>query len=71
MKCPNCGSTDLQARFKCCPECGSRLVHGQNNPLREQKITTAVGGEQPNGNGTTKTHDTGTGKEQVEGKSSV
>ena len=71
MECPGCGNSDLLPRFKCCPECGSLLAHGQNSPLREQKTVPAVSGEQPNGDGTANTHDTGTSKEQVEGKISV
>ena len=25
MECPDCGNTDLLPKFKCCPECGSKL----------------------------------------------
>ena len=25
MECPDCRNTDLLPKFKCCPECGSKL----------------------------------------------
>ena len=71
MECPNCGNTDLLPKFKCCPECGSRLAYGQNNPPRESKIVPAVSSEESNGDGTAITHGNGTSEEHVEGKISV
>lgn len=69
MECPNCGSTDLLPRFKCCPECGYRLANGQIIPPKEQKIAPPVTSEQPRGDGTAEKQDTGAGKEeQVKGK---
>lgn len=34
MQCPDCGNTDLLAKFKCCPECGSRLPLAQSIPRK-------------------------------------
>jgi len=34
MQCPGCGNTDLLAKFKCCPECGSLLPRAQNIPRK-------------------------------------
>lgn len=30
MQCPKCGNIDLLPKFKCCPECGSRLPRASN-----------------------------------------
>lgn len=34
MQCPDCGNTDLLAKFKCCPECGCRLPRAQSLPRK-------------------------------------
>ncbi|KAJ7339367.1 hypothetical protein OS493_005761 [Desmophyllum pertusum] len=34
MRCPNCGNTDLIAKFKWCPECGCPLPSAQNIPSK-------------------------------------
>ncbi|XP_022806308.1 E3 ubiquitin-protein ligase rnf213-alpha-like [Stylophora pistillata] len=70
MECPNCGSTDLLPRFKCCPECGYRLANGQIIPPKEQKIAPRVTSEQPRGDGTAEKQDTGAGFGQNEQLSS-
>ena len=69
MKCPRCGNTDLLAKFKCCPECGSPLPRAQNIPCKiehgEHGVKTTLPQSVPS---TRDNSNLGLDKRSIEGK---